>query len=121
MNAYLPLVLLCGQTCGGLVARTNLSQWTWSKLASRPSQSSDLSLAYSLRNARSMSLKGTLNMKTLVSFLLGTAMLFGAATFGLQSGSANARDRHDRKWRNERMRHHRHHRHRRHYRNKLSY
>ena len=62
-------------------------------------------------------------MKTLVSFVLGAAMLFGAATLGLQSGSANAKDRHDKNnWRNERMRHHRHHRHHRHRRlSKLSY
>ncbi len=55
-------------------------------------------------------------MKRLVSSLLGAALLFGAAALGLQSGTANARDRHD-NWR-----HHKHHRHHRHYmRNKLSY
>ena len=53
-------------------------------------------------------------MKTLVSFVLGTAMLFGAATFGLQSGTANARDRHDKNY----WRHHRHHKHHRHYKHK---
>jgi Ni/Co efflux regulator RcnB len=31
-------------------------------------------------------------MKKLVSFALGAALLFGAATLGLQSGSANAQD-----------------------------
>ena len=54
-------------------------------------------------------------MKKLVSFVLGGALLLGAATFGLQSGTANARDRHDRNYRH----HHRHHRHHRH--NKLSW
>src|SRR5690349_12680474 len=34
-------------------------------------------------------------MKTLVSLALGAAMLFGAATLGLHSGSAGARTRHD--------------------------
>jgi len=56
-------------------------------------------------------------MKTLVSLVLGTALLFGAATFGLPSGSASARDRN-----HTRTHHHKHHRHHRHYkRNKLSY
>jgi hypothetical protein len=55
-------------------------------------------------------------MKRLVSFLLGSALLFGAATLGLQSGTASARDKHDKNyWRHHRH-HHRHHRH-----NKLSY
>jgi len=61
-------------------------------------------------------------MKTLVSFLLGAVMLFGAATLGLQSASASAKDRHDKNY----WRKHHHHRHHRHYRhnhrvNKLSY
>jgi len=56
-------------------------------------------------------------MKKLVSFVLGAAVLFGAATLGLQSGSASARDKHDRNY----WRHHKHHRHHRHGRNKLSY
>jgi hypothetical protein len=58
-------------------------------------------------------------MKTLVSFVLGAALLFGAATFGSPSGSASARDRHDKNWHNHQHRHHRHHRHRRGH--KLSY
>ena len=56
-------------------------------------------------------------MKTVVSFLLGAVVLFGAATFGLQSASANAKDRHDANY----WRHHRHHRHHRHRGNHLSY
>jgi hypothetical protein len=61
--------------------------------------------------------KGKLIMKTVVSFLLGAVMLFGAATLGLQSATANAKDRHDQKY----WRHHRHHRHYRHRKNHLSY
>jgi hypothetical protein len=68
-----------------------------------------------------MSSKGTLIMKTLVSFLLGAVMLFGAATLGLQSASANAKDRHDKNW-SKRHHHRRHRRHRHNHRvNKLSY
>lgn len=59
-------------------------------------------------------------MKTLVSFLLGGVMLFGAATLGLQSGSASAKDKHDKNWYRQHHRHHRHHRHN-HRVNKLSY
>jgi len=55
-------------------------------------------------------------MKTLVSLALGTAMLFGAATLGLHSGSASARTRHDRNW----YAHHHHHK-SHHHHNKLSY
>lgn len=55
-------------------------------------------------------------MKKLVSLVLGSAMLFGAATLGLPSGTASARDRHDRN-----QRHHRHHHHRHYRRNHLSY
>jgi hypothetical protein len=55
-------------------------------------------------------------MRTLFSFLLGAVLLLGAATFGLQSGSANAaanaKDRHDKHNRQSHHRHHRHHRHR---------
>jgi len=62
--------------------------------------------------------KGKLNMKTVVSFLLGAVMLFGAATLGLQSGSASAKDKHDKEyWRHH---HHKHHHHKYH-KNKLSY
>jgi hypothetical protein len=62
--------------------------------------------------------KGKLNMKTVVSFLLGAVVLFGAATLGLQSASANAKDKHDKNyWRH----HHKHHRHYRHRKNHLSY
>ncbi len=59
-------------------------------------------------------------MKTLVSLLLGGVMLFGAATLGLQSGSASAKDKHDKNWYRHHHRHHRHHRHN-HRVNKLSY
>ncbi len=52
-------------------------------------------------------------MKKLISSLLGAVVLFGAATFGLQSATASAKDRHDKNWREH---HHRHHRHHRHYR-----
>ena len=50
-------------------------------------------------------------MKTVVSFVLGAVMLFGAATLGLQSGSASAKDKHDKNWYRHHHRHHRHHRH----------
>jgi hypothetical protein len=59
-------------------------------------------------------------MKTVVSFVLGAVMLFGAATLGLPSGSAGAKDKdkHDKNY----WRHHRHHRkHHRHRKNHLSY
>lgn len=62
--------------------------------------------------------KGKLNMKKVVSFVLGAVVLFGAATLGLQSATANARDKHDKDyWKH----HHRHHRHHRHRKNHLSY
>ncbi|HXS01151.1 MAG TPA: hypothetical protein VN724_11320 [Pyrinomonadaceae bacterium] len=58
-------------------------------------------------------------MKKLVSFALGAVVLFGAATFGLQSATANAKDKHDKNyWKHH---HHRHHKHHRHYKNHLSY
>ena len=64
-------------------------------------------------------------MKTLVSFLLGAVMLFGAATLGLQSGSASAAsamDKHDQNHsRRHHRRHHRRHRRHQHRMNKLSY
>ena len=62
----------------------------------------------------------TLNMKILVSFLLGAVMLFGAATLGLQSGSVSAKERHDKNWYKHHHRHHRRHKHN-HRVNKLSY
>jgi hypothetical protein len=63
--------------------------------------------------------KGKLIMKTIVSFLLGAVMLFGAATLGLQSATANARDKHDKDyWKHH---HHHHRRHKHHYKNHLSY
>lgn len=62
--------------------------------------------------------KGKLIMKTVVSFVLGAVMLFGAATLGLPSGSASAKDKHDKNY----WKHHRHHRrHHRHRKNHLSY
>ena len=57
-------------------------------------------------------------MKKLFSFVLGGALLVGAATLGLQSGTANAAKHHDRYDRNY-WHHHRHHRHYR--RNHLSW
>lgn len=61
-------------------------------------------------------------MKTLVSFLLGAVMLFGAATLGLQSASVSAKDKHDNNyWRRHNRRHHRRHRRHDHRVNKLSY
>ncbi|HEX3253830.1 MAG TPA: hypothetical protein VHS05_30625 [Pyrinomonadaceae bacterium] len=61
-------------------------------------------------------------MKTLVSFLLGGVMLFGAATLGLPSASASAKDKHDKNyWRTHHRRHHRRHRRHDHRVNKLSY
>ena len=59
-------------------------------------------------------------MKKLVSFVLGAVVLFGAATFGLQT--ANAADKHNKHDKNYRKHHHKHHKHHRHYRtNHLSY
>ncbi len=66
-------------------------------------------------HARMSFLKGKLTMKKLVSFVLGAVVLFGAATFGLQSATANASDKNY--WKH----HHKHHRHHRHHRNQLSY
>jgi hypothetical protein len=64
-------------------------------------------------------------MKRLGSFLLGAVMLFGAATLGLPSGSASAKDKHDKHdknyWRKHHRKHHRRHRHQAHRVNKLSY
>jgi len=59
-------------------------------------------------------------MKTVVSFVLGAVMLFGAATLGLQSASVSAqnKDKHDRNYWRHHRRHRRHHRHRK---NHLSY
>jgi len=57
-------------------------------------------------------------MKYLVSFLLGAVMLFGAATLGLPSANASAKDKHGKNyWRKHHRRHHRRHRRI----NKLSY
>jgi len=68
------------------------------------------------------SLKGTLSMKKLFSLLLGGALMIGAATFGLQSGSASAAERHDKNyWRHHKKHHHRHRHDRRYRKNKLSY
>jgi hypothetical protein len=66
-------------------------------------------------------------MKTLVSFLLGGVMLFGAATLGLQSASVSAQNKddknykHDKHYRKHHRRHHRRHRRHEHRMNKLSY
>lgn len=61
-------------------------------------------------------------MKKLFSLVLGGALLVGAATLGLQSGTANAAKHHDRYDRNYRKHHHKHHRHNRNYRhNHLSW
>jgi len=65
------------------------------------------------------SLKGKQIMKKLVSFALGAVVLFGAATFGLQSATANAKDRHDQNYWRHHRRHHKHHKHWQ--RNHLSY
>jgi hypothetical protein len=48
---------------------------------------------------------------------MGAVVLFGDATFGLQSDTANAKDKHDKNY----WKHHRHHRHHRHRKNHLSY
>jgi Ni/Co efflux regulator RcnB len=80
----------------------------------------------------SQNLEGKLNMKTLVSLLVGGMLLFGAATVGTQAASAQDRDRNNaqnnrrdndrNKDNNNNRRHRRHHRrHHRHRRNKLSY
>ncbi len=56
-------------------------------------------------------------MKKLVSFALGAVVL--SATLGLQSATANAKDKHDKNyWKHH---HHHHHKHHQHYKNKLSY
>jgi hypothetical protein len=49
-------------------------------------------------------------MKKLVSFVLGAVMLFGAATLGLPSASANAKDKHDKNYWKHHRKHHRRHR-----------
>jgi hypothetical protein len=60
-----------------------------------------------------------MTMKTVVSFVLGAVMLFGAATLGLQSASVSAKDKHDKNyWKHHQHRRHRHHKHRK---NHLSY
>lgn len=57
-------------------------------------------------------------MRKLVSFVLGGALLLGAATLGLPSGTANAAAKHhDRDY----WRHHHHRYHRRYRRNHLSW
>lgn len=50
-------------------------------------------------------------MKKLVSFALGAVVLFGAATLGLQSATASAKDRHDKNYWRHHRRHHKHHKH----------
>src|SRR5258705_12289192 len=52
------------------------------------------------------------DMRTAISFVLGAVLFLGAATLGLESGSANARQRYDR---DDWARHHRHHHHHRHH------
>ena len=63
--------------------------------------------------------RNTQFMKRLVSVVLGAAVLFGAATLGLQSGSASAREQHDKNYWKHHHHHHKHHKH--HYKNHLSY
>ncbi len=58
-------------------------------------------------------------MKTLVSLVFGVALLFGAATFGLPSGSASAHSRHHNNDWYYKHHHHHHHHHYRH--NQLSW
>jgi Spy/CpxP family protein refolding chaperone len=58
-------------------------------------------------------------MKKLFSLLLGGFLLFGAATLGLQSGTASAAVRHDKNRKHHHKHHHHHHHHNR--KNKLSY
>lgn len=72
-------------------------------------------------------------MKTLVSFLIGGALLFGSLTLGTQSVSAHARqdqkneqnrrdnDRNNNNRRRHHRRHHRRHRRHRRHHDKLSY
>ena len=57
-------------------------------------------------------------MKKLASLLLGATVLFGAATLGLQSATASAKDKHDKNYWRHHRRHNRRHRHRQ---NHLSY
>jgi hypothetical protein len=64
--------------------------------------------------------EGNWIMKTLVSLLIGGVLLFGAATFGTQAGTANGRDKHDKNYWKHHRHHRRHQRHRRHH-DKLSY
>jgi len=63
------------------------------------------------KHPNSSHLKGKLIMKKLVSFVLGAVVLFGAATLGLQSATANAKDRHDKNYWRHHRRHHKHHKH----------
>jgi len=63
--------------------------------------------------------KGKSIMKKLVSLALGAVVLFGAATVGLQSATANPRDKHDKNYWRHHRRHHKHQWHGR--KNHLSY
>ena len=99
------------------MAAAKVSRWASSILAS--ARGFVLGMFVATYHHARMSLKGKLTMKKLVSFALGAVMLFGAATFGLQSATANAKDKHDKNyWKHH---HHRHHKHHRHYKNHLSY
>jgi hypothetical protein len=108
--------------CGDFVASANLSQLQVAQISLTPLQSTHFvaGMVVAKRDGGFDNFeRKTSFMKTLVSFVLGAALLFGAATFGSPSGSASARDRHDKNWHNHQHRHHRHHRHRRGH--KLSY
>lgn len=102
-------------SCGVLVVVARMSQFRWSNLTSLPHI-----WRFCRWHARCemgmrvgcLYLKGKLIMKKLVSFLLSAVVLFGAATLGLQSATANAKDRHDKNYWRQHRRQHRHHRHR---------
>jgi len=75
------------------------------------------------RRGLSMFSERKIDMKTVVSFVLGAVMLFGAATLGLQSGSVSAQNKQDKNYKHDKnyRRHHHHHRHHKHHKNHLSY
>jgi hypothetical protein len=84
---------------------------------SLPERVFDAGMIVANPKATSRTWKGHSSMKKLFSLVFGSALLIGAATLGLPSGSASAA--------NHRHKHHKHHHkhqhHNRYHKNKLSY